>query len=242
MSAVTRQYTSAAKRAKATPPPGPADTAALLAWVGRDRARARQALRELDAQPVDAAGHDARRELVEALLAVFPSFSIDGETFHVAGEMQLLDLCELMRLNKRNVKTIDPAAIAALADFFRGALGEEEYERFREFTRVNCTDPDLLNDVMEGIVEDLSEVPTSRPSHSLPGPSTNGPTSKAVSLSRGTVSQAPMSTEEFRAYLEQRTPTPQESQAGRHQLEREEQPVGPLGVPTRQTPQFVSFG
>jgi hypothetical protein len=223
---VSRQYTSAAKRAKATPMPGPSDTGGLLAWVGQDRTRARQALRELDAVPASPADHEARRPLVEALLDVFPSFSIDGETFRVMGEVQLLDLCELMRLNKRNVKTVDPTGIAALADFFRGALGDEEYERFREFTRANCTDPDLLNDIMEGIVEDLTEVPTSRPSHSVGGPSSSGLTSRVVSLSQGTVSESPMSAADFQAYLDR----------------QQQQPEGPLSVPTQQGPGFVSFG
>lgn len=216
---MARTYTSAAKRAATMPDPT-GDASTLLAWVGSDRARARQALRDLDAQPATA----TTRKAAETLLEVFPSFTLDGETFRVMGEVQLLDLCELMNLTKRNVKTVDPAAIAALADFFRGALGADEYERFREFVRVNCVDPDVLNDVMEGIVEDLTEVPTSRPSHSVPGPSNSGPTSKVVSLSQRSVQESPMSTDAFRDYLQ-----------------RQQKQATPL-IPTTETRGFVSFG
>lgn len=219
-----RTYTSAAKRAAATPPPA-GTLAEVLAWVDGHTGRARQLLAQLDAAPVDAgdqAGVAARKELVDALLDVFPSFTLDGETFRVLGELQLLDLCELMRLNKRGVKTVDPSAVAAMADFFQGALGVDEYERFRRYCRENAVDPDVLADIMEGVVEDLAEVPTSRPSHSVGGPSTAGPGSKVDSPS------APMSSDGFQDFLQRRTePAP-----------------GPLGLPTTEEPhrEFVYFG
>ncbi|MGC5664925.1 hypothetical protein ACN261_31545 [Micromonospora sp. WMMD723] len=220
---MARNYTSAARRAAATPPPaGDLDT--VMAWIDGNTTRARQVLAALDKQPVDptdTAARLARKLLREKVLDVFPSFTLDDVAFRVLGEMQLLDLCELMRLNKRNIKTVDPAAVAALADFFQGALGADEYERFREYCRTNCVDQDVLNDVMEGIVEDLSEVPTSRPSHSVGGPSSAGPTSTDAS-------PPPMSPEAFEDFLASRT---------------EPQP-GPLGLPetTNPTREFVYFG
>lgn len=227
---MARTYTSAARRAAATPAPVD-DPQGLLTWVDGNTTRARQALRQLEETPVDpadTAAVAARQQLVDALLDVFPSFVLDGERFRVLGEMQLLDLCELMRLNRRNVKTVDPAGVAALADFFQGALGPDEYERFREFCRVNCVDQDTLNDIMEGIVEDLAEVPTSRPSRSAPGPLTAGLTSKVVSMSSGTVRAEPMPPEDFQAFLARR---------------QEQTSVGPLGTPApEQTREFVSYG
>ncbi|MCT2276312.1 hypothetical protein M3G91_01645 [Micromonospora chalcea] len=241
---MARDYTSAARRAAATPTPSGADPVGLLAWVDNHTGRARQALRDLEALPVDPRDEAAARQrqwLVDQLLDVFPSFTLDGERFRVLGEMQLLDLCELMRLNKRNVKTVDPAGVAALADFFTGCLGPDEYERFRTYCRDNCVDQDVLNDIMEGIVEDLSEVPTSRPSHSVPGPSSSGPTSRVVSLSRtspqpGSPPPAvpltdPQAFEEFLQRRAQQPPEPEPLGA----------PAAPWS-PTTQDPGFVSFG
>ncbi|SCL15051.1 hypothetical protein [Micromonospora inyonensis] len=222
-----RTYVSAAKRAAATPPPA-GTLGEVLAWVDGHTGRARQLLAQLDATPVnsgDQAAVAARKELVDALLAVFPSFTLDGETFRVLGELQLLDLCELMRLNKRGVKTVDPVAVAALADFFQGALGADEYERFRSYCREHAVDPDVLSDIMEGVAEDLTEVPTSRPSHSVGGPSSAGHGSKVDSPS----APAPMSSDGFQDFLQRRT----------------EPDPGPLGISMRdpQPPrEFVYFG
>lgn len=223
---MARSYTSAARKAAETRP-AVEDPTGLLTWVGANRTRARQVLADLDGRPVPAGGEQDRQDLVEALLQVFPSFTLDGETFRVMGEMQLLDLCELVRLTKRRVSTTSPTAVVALADFFLGALGEAEYDRFRLFCREHAIDADVQNDVMEGIVEDLSEVPTSRPSHSVPGPSTSGPTSTVVSLSRRTVEQAPMSTEQFQDFL-------------RRQEQEQQSPLAVVGTST--TPGSVSYG
>ncbi|MEV6798543.1 hypothetical protein AB0M91_09365 [Micromonospora rifamycinica] len=228
---MARNYTTAAARAAATGSPDPADPAGLLAWVGKDTTRARQALRDLESRPVDPRDTQAaadRQHLVDRLLSVFPSFTIDGVVFRVLGEMQLLDLCELMKLNRRGVKTVDPAAIASLAEFFQGCLGAQEYERFRVHCRENAVEPDLLNDIMEGVVEDLSEVPTSRPSHSVGGPSNPGPGSK-VDLPWPPAS---MDQDAFQAYL----------------ASQQQPATGPLGTPTPPpaptppTPGFVYFG
>ncbi|MFI6162239.1 hypothetical protein ACIA59_20135 [Micromonospora haikouensis] len=202
---MSREYTSAARRAAATAP-AVDDPTGLLAWVGTSTVRARQALAQLEAAPLpadaDADQRAAREQLVDQLLDVFPSFVLDGEPFRVMGEMQLLDLCELLKLTKRRVKTVDPAAVSALADFYAGALGVDEYERFRTFVRDNAIDQDVLNDVMEGIVEDLTDRPTSRPSPSASGPSTTGAMSKVVSLSgpqRGVVLQPAAAPPDFAA-------------------------------------------
>ncbi|MEV0805729.1 hypothetical protein [Micromonospora sp. NPDC050200] len=205
---MSREYTSASRRAAAAAPPVD-DPTGLLAWVGTSTVRARQALALIESAPPPAdPGEDvpaaelSRGQMVGRLLDVFPSFTLDGETFRVMGEMQLLDLCELLKLTKRGVKTVDPSAVSALADFFSGALGLEEYERFRTFVREHAIDQDVLNDVMEGIVEDLTDRPTSRPSPSASGPLTTGAGSKHVSLSgpqRGVVLQPTPTPPDFAA-------------------------------------------
>jgi hypothetical protein len=214
-----RQYSSAAH------PDG------WLTWVDGDRARARQVLADLDAAPApaDESEADQRAQLVDALRALFPSFSLDGVEFWVYGELQMLDLTELMGLARVNTKSADPRALAALGDFFRGALGDGEYERFRAHCRSHCTPPDVLSEVMEGVVEDLAEVPTLPPTPSARGRSSTGPTSRVVSLSAGTSQEAPMTPEAFAAW-----------QAG------QAAPPGPLGQlppdPDSSTPRLLSFG
>lgn len=230
---MARTYTSAARRAAAQAPTDPHDQTGLLAWVGRFPARARQALRLLDEHPVDPADTGAvaaRARLVEQLLDVFPSFELDGEVFRAYGELQLLDLCEITKLNRAGALAADPTSLAALSDIFAGALGQAENERFRAFCRANAVDPDTLNDIMEGLMEDLSEVPTSRPSPSPGGPSTSGPTSRVVSLSPHTAGPAPMSSQEFADFMQGWEPAP----AG-----PPTPPASPLGLPT---PGPVSYG
>lgn len=240
---MSREYTSAAKRA-AAPAWGTVDAEQMLAWVDGDPARARQVLRDLDAIPTDAAGHEARRPLVEALLAVFPSFTLDAVEFRVEGEMQLLDLCELMKLARRKVKTSDPSSIAALAEFFEGAMGAGEYERFRSHCREHCTDPDVLNDIMEGVVEDLTDRPTSRPSPSAAGPLTSGPTSKVVSLSPTGSVQVALPEPAGPLAPDMLSMTPE--QFADWQAEQRARAQSPLGVPIppvqAQTPESVYFG
>lgn len=116
-----------------------------------------------------------------------PDFALDGVTFVCEGGVSTLDISEFAKVAKDGVKTDDPAATAVFAEFFEAALGEKVYAQFRRHVRENSTTEEELLDVMKGIVEDFLGRPTQEPSSSQDGPSTTGPTSRVVSLQRGSV-------------------------------------------------------
>ena len=116
-----------------------------------------------------------------------PDFSIDGVTFVCEGGVSMLDISEFAKVAKDGVQTDDPAAAAIFAEFFSAALGEKTYAQFKRHVRENNTTEDELVDIMKGIIEDFLGRPTQEPLSSQDGPSTTGPTSKVVSLQRGSV-------------------------------------------------------
>ena len=116
-----------------------------------------------------------------------PDFALDGVTFVCEGGVSTLDISEFAKVAKGGVQTNDPAAAAVFAEFFEAALGENVYAQFRRHVRENNTTEDELVDVMQGIIEDFLGRPTKEPLPSQDGPSTTGPTSKVVSLQRGSV-------------------------------------------------------
>jgi hypothetical protein len=116
-----------------------------------------------------------------------PAFAIDGVTFVCEGGVSMLDISEFAKVAKAGVNTDDPAAAAVFAEFFDAALGEKVYAQFKRHVRENNTTEDELVDIMKGIIEDFLGRPTKEPLSSQDGPSTTGPTSKVVSLQRGSV-------------------------------------------------------
>lgn len=116
-----------------------------------------------------------------------PSFDLDGVTFVCEGGVTALDISEYAKVAKMGIDTEDPAAVAVFAEFFEAALGPKVYSEFRKHVRDHGTSEDVFVDIMGGIIEDFLGRPTQEPSHSQDGPSTTGPTSKVVSLQRGSV-------------------------------------------------------
>lgn len=116
-----------------------------------------------------------------------PFFKLDGVTFVCEGGVSTLDISEFAKVAKTGIDTEDPAAAAVFAEFFEAALGPKVYAQFRQHVRKHHTDEDVFVDIMHGIIEDFLGRPTQEPSHSQDGPSTTGPTSKVVSLQRGSV-------------------------------------------------------
>jgi hypothetical protein len=114
------------------------------------------------------------------------TFTLDDVEFTCAGRPTALDISELAEVAELGVDTDDPRAVAAMAKFFRVVLGKE-YGRFKEHMRAYDTGEDVLIEIMQGILEDLAARPTQEPSRSPDGPSTTGPTSKVVSLQRGSI-------------------------------------------------------
>lgn len=116
-----------------------------------------------------------------------PSFDLDDVTFVCEGGISTLDISEFAKVAKTGIDTEDPAAAAVFAEFFEAALGPKVYAQFRKHVRDHGTDQDVFVDIMSGIIEDFLGRPTQEPSHSQDGPSTTGPTSKVVSLSKGSI-------------------------------------------------------
>ena len=116
-----------------------------------------------------------------------PTFALDEVEFTCEGGVTALDISEFAQVAKAGVDTDDPAAAAVFAEFFQNALGAAEYARFKKHTRDHRTDEAIFVDIMQGIIEDFVGRPTQEPSSSQDGPSTTGPTSKVVSLQRGSV-------------------------------------------------------
>lgn len=116
-----------------------------------------------------------------------PDFELDGVKFTCAGGLTALDISELAEVAELGVDTEDPRAAAAIAKFFRAALGLPEYNRLKDHMRAHDTAEDVLIDIMAGVIEDVAGRPTQEPSSSQDGPSTTGPMSRVVSLQRGSV-------------------------------------------------------
>jgi hypothetical protein len=108
-------------------------------------------------------------------------FTLDGVQFSPRGDLHLLDLAELARHADDDVDS--PAGLAALADFYEGLLGKTEYKRFRAHTREHDTAKELLAEIMNDVVRDVTGREKARSTPSAPGRSNTGSTSRAGSRS-----------------------------------------------------------
>jgi hypothetical protein len=127
-----------------------------------------------------------------------PRFMHDGTEFQCHGELTALDISELAEVAELGVDTDDPRGAAALARFFRVALGDREYTRFKNHLRAYILEDDTLISIMSGIMEDFAGRPTGQPSSSHGGPSTTGPgwnpAPRHISLGTGVVKIRPTPT------------------------------------------------
>lgn len=120
-----------------------------------------------------------------------PEFVLDGVTFKCVSVPSLMDLTELARLAETGMDSITPEAMAIIAEFLTSAMGKKEYRRFRTHARDHGTDPQMVMEILQGIVEDFVARPTPRPSDSPDGPPATPTTSMRVSFSAGTVEELP---------------------------------------------------
>lgn len=196
-----KSYSSAAARAKAGTGPIPDNPADIVAWVGKDPERARLAFLHIATWPPapDEQTQAAWDELVLAIRQVLPWFELDQTRFTCYGNVSLLDLCELAGAAAADMDS--PEGMAAVAEFFKAALGNAEYQRFKIHLRRHATSEDIVASIMQDLAEEFTARPTGRPSQSLLGPLTTIPTSKVVSPS-GQVTEAPMTPEEMASWLE----------------------------------------
>ncbi|MEV4179944.1 hypothetical protein AB0J28_00675 [Streptosporangium canum] len=121
-----------------------------------------------------------------------PTFVLDDVEFRCAGAPSLMDLSELARLSELGVDSVTPEGMSIIAEFLSGAMGRQEYNRFRTHIREHGTDPEMVMEILQGIVEDFVARPTSRPSVSPDGPPATPTSSTVVSFSRGTVETGPL--------------------------------------------------
>lgn len=111
------------------------------------------------------------------------TFTLDGELFEAQGA-SMLDVAELAQYADADGDS--PEGAAALATFFRGAMGDE-YERFRAHVRKHRTSMDTLLQILQDMVLDMSGRPLPQSPPSQPGPTTTPTTSMVVSSSRDSV-------------------------------------------------------
>ena len=127
------------------------------------------------------------------------TFTLDGVTFSCAGGLRMLDVSELAETAAAGLDSRDPAAVAAITQFLRLALGDAEYRRFRAHTREHGTPDEVILDIIAGLNEELGagvEAATGRPTVPQPGSSPGLPdpderVSKVVSLGTGDVRVMP---------------------------------------------------
>jgi len=123
-------------------------------------------------------------------------FDLDGVTFVGEGDISVMDMSEYARLASQGVDSESPEGIAILADVYRGLLGDRVYNQFRAHCRKHGTDGDTLVAILQGLITDAAERPTSRPSDSSDGPQTAPATATVVSFSRATVEQTELPAKE----------------------------------------------
>lgn len=116
-------------------------------------------------------------------------FELDGVIFETTGSVPFLRLSRLARLADSD--TQDPAAVAAIDEWFDAALGKDQHRRFLNHTDQHGTDPETLMAIIMELTEAMTSVPTQRPLPSAPGPTSTGFTSKVISPS-GEVREEPM--------------------------------------------------
>lgn len=122
-------------------------------------------------------------------------FDLDGVTFAGEGDISVMDLSEYARLANQGVDSESAEGIGILADVYSGLLGERVYQKFRTHCRKHGTDGATLVAILQDLITEESDRPTSRPSDSSDGPPTVPATATVVSFSRGTVEQVEASQE-----------------------------------------------
>lgn len=121
-----------------------------------------------------------------------PSFELDGVEFEAEGNISTMDLAEFARLATSGVDSGSAKGIAILADVYLSLLGETTYERFREHCRKHGTDGGVLVEILGGMISEAADRPTSRPSDSSDGPTSDPDSVTVVSFKRATVEQKPV--------------------------------------------------
>lgn len=113
-------------------------------------------------------------------------FTLDDVTFTCDGVFDQLDMADLASsLMDSGPSWLDPEALGAVGQLFKTIMGEETYRAFRRHRHAHRTPPKTIAAIMQGLIEDLTDRPTNRPSVSPGGPQKTAGSSTAASPSPG---------------------------------------------------------
>lgn len=102
-----------------------------------------------------------------------------GERFTIADKIGLMPLMRFAKVGKAGVDSDSLEGLVAMYDLLEQCLSPAEWQRFQDTADKHRADADELLAVVTKVFEVLSERPTSRPSDSSDGPSTDGANSTA---------------------------------------------------------------
>lgn len=114
------------------------------------------------------------------------SFTLDGVTFECDGTFDPNDMMDLATdLQGATTQRADPGALGTAGYLIRAIMGEDCWLAFREHRRARRTTPEVVGQIMRGLIEDLTDLPTARPSPSPGGRQITGGSSPGGSPSPG---------------------------------------------------------
>jgi hypothetical protein len=127
------------------------------------------------------------------------TFSFEGEKFRC---VETLDVDVVLSFARAHFEGNNSAATVQVLPFFNSCLREDDgteeepssFERFQKVLKrkTNRMDLETLGEIMQWLMEQYSERPTQRPADSSVGPSSTGPSLKAVSSSPDTAQEWPV--------------------------------------------------
>lgn len=136
-----------------------------------------------------AARRAAKREAVDFEVTWYDDADAEhADVFHAYGVPSMTTLSDAGYFADMDAET--PEAAAIIRKIFEESIGDAvEFSRFWRVARM--VDNDTLVDIMADLIEDTTGRPTERPSASAASSSSDGQSSKVVSLPGGFLIQAP---------------------------------------------------
>lgn len=109
------------------------------------------------------------------------------EMFHAYGELKSTTQFDMAE--NAGIDVLTPGALRVVKRVFVECIGDaEEFQRF--WAIFDYLDEDTIIEIMSGLIEDVTGRPTKRPEDFAPSSSTDGQSSKVVSLPGGFSTQA----------------------------------------------------
>ena len=109
------------------------------------------------------------------------TFELYGETFTMAPSLAGLPYLQFAKAATSGLDTADMEASAAMLDFVKGCVTDEDWPRFADLVARKRVSSDGLMALVTALVEQFTGGPTSLPSDSDGGQSTTTPVSRTAS-------------------------------------------------------------